>query len=142
MEKLIEELKRSNEELEQFAYITSHDLQEPLRTIASFTQLLERRYKGKLDPDADEFIEFIVNASIRMKEMIQGLLEYSRIGKGELKFKPVNPEKVLKEALSNLKIVIEENNATITWEKLPEVIGDSKLLVQLFQNLISNAIKF
>jgi len=142
MEKLIEELKRSNEELEQFAYITSHDLQEPLRTIASFTQLLERRYKGKLDPDADEFIEFIVSASIRMKEMIQGLLEYSRIGKEELKFKPVNPEKVLKEALSNLKIVIEENNATITWEKLPEVIGDSKLLVQLFQNLISNAIKF
>ncbi len=142
MEKLIEELKRSNEELEQFAYITSHDLQEPLRTIASFTQLLERRYKGRFDSDADEFIDYIVDASVRMKQMIQGLLEYSRIGKGGLEFKPVNLDKVLTEVLSNLKAVIEKNNAEITCEKLPEVIGDSKLLLHLFQNLIGNAIKF
>jgi len=142
MEKLIEELKRSNEELEQFAYITSHDLQEPLRTIASFTQLLERRYKGKLDSDADEFMDYIVDASIRMKQMIQGLLEYSRIGKGGLEFKTVNLDELLGEVLSNLKAVIDKSNAKISWDKLPEPIGDSKLLLQLFQNLIGNSIKF
>ncbi len=140
--KLIEELKRSNEELEQFAYITSHDLQEPLRTIASFTQLLERRYKGQLDSNADEFIEFIVDSSIRMKAMIQGLLDYSRIGKDGVEFNQVNLEDTLEEVLSNLKAITDESNAEITWDKLPEVIGDSKLMVQLFQNIIGNAIKF
>ncbi|HML04710.1 MAG TPA: ATP-binding protein, partial [Methanobacterium sp.] len=141
LKNLVKELKRSNEELEQFAYITSHDLQEPLRTIASFTQLLEMRYKGKFDSDADEFMGYMVDASIRMKEMIQGLLNYSQIGK-DGNFKSLSLENILNEALSNLKLTIDENNATITHDKLPSVIGDSKLLAQLFQNLISNAIKF
>jgi light-regulated signal transduction histidine kinase (bacteriophytochrome) len=142
MKSLIKELKHSNEELEQFAYITSHDLQEPLRTIASFTQLLEMRYKGQLDSDADEFMGYMVDASIRMKKMIQGLLNYSRIGKEGMDLKQINLEHILDEALSNLKLVIEENNVVITHDKLPSVIGDPKLLVQLLQNLITNAIKF
>ncbi|MGZ7049352.1 MAG: PAS domain S-box protein, partial [Methanobacterium sp.] len=142
LKNLIEDLKRSNEELEQFAFITSHDLQEPLRTIVSFTQLLEMRYKGKFDSDADEFMEYMVDASIRMKEMIQGLLNYSRIGREGIEFKPVNLENVLDETISSLELLIKENDALITYDKLPSVNGDSKLLVQLFQNLISNAIKF
>ncbi|MGZ7160095.1 MAG: PAS domain S-box protein, partial [Methanobacterium sp.] len=142
LKNLIEDLKRSNEELEQFAFITSHDLQEPLRTIVSFTQLLEMRYKGKFDSDADEFMEYMVDASIRMKKMIQGLLNYSRIGREVIEFKPVNLENVLDETISSLELLIKENDALITYDKLPSVNGDSKLLVQLFQNLISNAIKF
>ena len=142
MKSLIKELKHSNDELEQFAYITSHDLQEPLRTIASFTQLLQMRYKGQLDSDADEFMGYMVDASIRMKKMIQGLLNYSRIGKEGMDLKQINFEHIVDEALSNLKLVIEENNAVITYDKLPLVIGDRKLLVQLLQNLIINAIKF
>lgn len=142
LKNIVKELKRSNEELEQFAYITSHDLQEPLRTIASFTQLLQMRYKDKFDSDADEFMGYMVDASIRMKEMIQGLLNYSRIGKEGMNFEPINLENIVNEALSNLRFVIEENNAAIYYYSLPSVIGDSKLLVQLFQNLISNAIKF
>jgi light-regulated signal transduction histidine kinase (bacteriophytochrome) len=142
MKSLIKELKHSNEELEQFAYITSHDLQEPLRTIASFTQLLQMRYKGQLDSDADEFMEYMFDASIRMKKMIQGLLNYSRIGKEGMDLKQIKFEHIVDEALSNLKLVIEENNAIITYDKLPSVIGDHKLLVQLLQNLIINAIKF
>lgn len=139
---IVEELKRSNEELEQFAYITSHDLQEPLRTIVSFTQLLEMRYKGKFDSDADEFMGYMVNASLRMKEMIQGLLDYSRIGREEINFTTINLKDILKNALFKLKPIIEENNAVITCDKLPSVTGDSKLLIQLFENLISNSIKF
>lgn len=141
-ENLIIELERSNDELRQFAYITSHDLQEPLRTIASFTQLLERRYKGQLDKDADEYIEFIVEGSKRMKEMIQGLLEYSKIRKTEKGMKPVKTENVLEKAISNLVTSIEENNATITHDPLPEVVGNENQLIRLFQNLIGNAIKF
>ncbi|HML04694.1 MAG TPA: PAS domain S-box protein [Methanobacterium sp.] len=141
-ESLIKELKRSNHELQQFAYITSHDLQEPLRNIASFTQLLERRYKGKLDLDADEYIEFIVEGSKRMKEMIQGLLDYSKIGNEEKELKPVNIENILKTATFNLKRSIEENNAIITNDALPEVMGDESQLIRLFQNLIGNSIKF
>lgn len=141
-ENLIIELERSNDELRQFAYITSHDLQEPLRTIASFTQLLERRYKGQLDKDADEYIEFIVEGSKRMKEMIQGLLEYSKIGKTEKGMKPVKTENILEKVISNLITSIEENNATITHDPLPEVVGDENQLIRLFQNLIGNALKF
>lgn len=142
LKNIVKELKRSNEELEQFAYITSHDLQEPLRTIASFTQLLQMRYKDKFDSDADEFMEYMVDASIRMKEMIQGLLNYSRIGKEGMNFETLSLDDLLDEALSNLKFTIDENDAVITHDTLPSVIGDPKLLVQLFQNLISNAIKF
>ena len=142
LKETIGELERSNYELQQFAYITSHDLQEPLRTIASFTQLLERRYKGRLDSDADEFIEFIVDASIRMKEMIKGLLEYSRVGTQKVEFKVVNIDAELDQTLSNLHALIKDNKAEITHDPLPDVLGDPEQIVRIFQNLIGNAIKF
>ncbi|MGF7119118.1 PAS domain-containing sensor histidine kinase [Methanobacterium oryzae] len=141
-ENLINELKRSNEELQQFAYITSHDLQEPLRTIASFTQLLEKRYKGKFDSDADEFMNYTVDAAIRMKQMIQDLLEYSRVSTPTEDFKLVNTEEILKNVLFDLKTIIDNNNAKITYDKLPKVEGDKDQLTRVFLNLISNAIKF
>jgi light-regulated signal transduction histidine kinase (bacteriophytochrome) len=139
---MIEELQHSNYELQQFAYITSHDLQEPLRTIASFTQLLERRYKEKLDSDADEYIDFIVSAAVRMKKMIQGLLDYSRIDTQGGEFKLTDIEEALNEVLSNLNAAIKENNVKITHDPLPTVKADGRQITQLFQNLISNAIKF
>jgi PAS domain S-box-containing protein len=139
---LINELKRSNNELQQFAYITSHDLQEPLRTIASFTQLIERRYKGQLDKNADEYIDFIVDAALRMKEMIQGLLDYSRIGARRGKLKSTDIEEVFNHVLANLYVAIKENNAIITHDPLPIIVGNKGQLIQLFQNLIGNAIKF
>ncbi|MGF7117881.1 sensor histidine kinase [Methanobacterium oryzae] len=140
LKKTLEKLKSSNEELRQFSFITSHDLQEPLRIIASFTQLLEKRYKDKLDKDADDYINFIVNAAIRMKEMIKGLRNYSSIEGGKLK--QVNANEALNMALSNLKNEIKENNAEITYDSLPTVIIDEDQLIQLFQSLLSNAIKF
>ena len=138
----ITKLERSNDELHQFAYITSHDLQEPLRAIASFTQLLEKRYKNRLDSDADEYIDFIVDAAVRMKEMIQGLLYYSRVGTRGEKFQLISAEEALKDALYDLKITIKENKVEITHNKLPMVNADKGQLIQLFQNLIENAIKF
>lgn len=141
-EALINDLKRSNEELQQFAYVASHDLQEPLRTIASFTELIERRYRGQLDKDADEFIEFIVDGTNRMQAMIKDLLQYSRVQTKGGEFTTTDIQKALDHALSNLKVSIEENNAEITHDKLPTVIADEKQFIQLFQNLISNAIKF
>ncbi len=139
---LLNELKRSNEELQQFAYITSHDLQEPLRTIASFTQLMERRYKGKLDDDADEFMGYIVDASVRMKQMIIDLLEYSRVGTKQEMFRTISMESELNHALVNLNALIERSHAEITHDPLPVVFGDKSQLVLLFQNLVSNSIKF
>lgn len=142
LKETVEELKRSNDELQQFAYITSHDLQEPLRTIASYTQLIERRYKDRLDEDADEFLDFIVEAAVRMKDMIQGLLYYSRVGTRGGEFIPTNTEELLGTVLSNLNATIEENDATITHDDLPVVMADEGQLIQLFQNIISNSIKF
>ena len=139
---LLNELERSNEELQQFAYVSSHDLQEPLRTIASFTQLLERRYKGKFDSDADEFMEYIVEAAKRMQHMILDLLEYSRVSTNADEFKEINTVEALDEALFNLKGIIENNNAVITHNDLPKVTADKSQLTKVFQNLISNAIKF
>ncbi|HEX3014725.1 MAG TPA: PAS domain S-box protein, partial [Methanobacterium sp.] len=139
---LIGELKRSNDELRRFAYVSSHDLQEPLRTIASFTQLLERRYKGKLDADADEFMGYIVDAAKRMQQLINDLLEYSRVTTKGKEFFPVDVNEVLDDVLQNLKTSIDENNAEITVDKLPTVTADKSQLCQLFQNLIGNAIKF
>ncbi|MGB9937602.1 MAG: PAS domain S-box protein [Methanobacterium sp.] len=138
----IEELEHSNYELQQFAYITSHDLQEPLRTIASYAGLLERRYKGQLDPDADDFLDFMVEGATRMKEMIQGLLTYSRVETLEGDFKTLDSREIIKDALKNLNIAIIESNVTITCENLPVIFGDKGQLIQVFQNLISNAIKF
>lgn len=139
---LLADLRRSNEELRQFAYVSSHDLQEPLRTIASFTQLLEMRYKGKFDSDADEFIGYIVDAAKRMKQQIQDLLEYSRVETQGNEFKEVNSNYILNQAINNLRNSIEENNAKITYDPLPNVTADSDQLMRVFQNLIGNSIKY
>ena len=142
VEKRTEELAKSNADLEHFAYVASHDLREPLRMITSFLQLLERRYNDKLDQDANEFIGFAVDGAKRLNDMINDLLEYSRVTNKEQVFRPVKLEKVLEEALINLIVPTEEHNAIIDYDPLPTVNGDEKLLVQLFQNLIGNAIKY
>ncbi|MFZ0441435.1 MAG: ATP-binding protein [Methanobacterium sp.] len=142
MKELVNELERSNKELEQFAYVTSHDLKEPLRMISSFTQLLEKRYRGNLDQDADEFIEYIVDGVNRMHRLLEDLLEYSRITRGPQKYVRVDLEEVLDECHNNLKVAIQESNAVIDSDPLPVVIANRTQMIQLFQNLISNAIKF
>ncbi|OUL27155.1 hypothetical protein BV378_10865 [Nostoc sp. RF31YmG] len=137
-----QELTRSNAELEQFAYIASHDLQEPLRMVTSYLQLLERRYKNQLDARADEFIGYAVDGAQRMQTLINDLLNYSRVSTRGQPFMPVNCNTVLERAIANLQIAIAESNAVITADPLPEVIADSTQLAQVFQNLIGNAIKF
>ena len=140
--KLLAELERSNEELEQFAYIASHDLQEPLRMVASYVQLLAQRYKGKLDNDADDFIGYAVDGATRMQGMINDLLKYSRVGTRSKSFEQTDCETVLEQTLTNLKISIEENSVTVTHDTLPAITADGSQLVELLQNLIVNAIKF
>ncbi len=137
-----DELARSNAELEQFAYIASHDLQEPLRMVSSYVQLLARRYQGKLDPDADEFIGYAADGASRMQRLINDLLAFSRVGTRGKTFEKVNLETSLALALENLQLTIKEKNATVTHRPLPQVYGDSGQLTQVFQNLIDNAIKF
>jgi PAS domain S-box-containing protein len=141
MEK-VDELKRSNEELGQFAYIASHDLQEPLRMVASYTQLLSRRYKGKLDADADEFIAFAVDGASRMQRLIQDLLTYSRVGTKGRELRHTSSEAALQQALVNLRGSIESSGAVVTHDLLPTVMADEIQLTQLFQNLIGNAVKY
>jgi len=136
------ELVRSNTELERFAYVASHDLQEPLRMVASYTQLLERRYKGKLDSDADEFIGYAVDGATRMQQLINALLDYSRVSTRGKPFSPTNCEEVFNQAIANLQASIKENAAIVTHDYLPTIMADGTQMVQLFQNLISNAIKF
>jgi signal transduction histidine kinase/streptogramin lyase len=136
------ELARSNTELVQFAYVASHDLQEPLRMVSSYVQLLERRYAGKLDADADEFIAFAVDGAKRMQQMINDLLAFSRVTTKGHEFQPVEADAALKLALANLKAAIGESQANVTFDPLPVVNADSAQLTQLFQNLIGNAIKF
>ena len=138
----VEELNRSNEELGQFAYIASHDLQEPLRMVASYTQLLSRRYKGKLDSDADEFISFAVDGASRMHRMIQDLLAYSRVGTKGKDLLDASSEEALHQALMNLRGAIEDSAALVTHDPLPAVMADEMQLIQLFQNLVGNAIKY
>jgi PAS domain S-box-containing protein len=138
----VEELYRSNEELGQFAYIASHDLQEPLRMVASYTQLLSRRYKGKLDADADEFIAFAVDGANRMQRLIQDLLTYSRVGTKAQDLAETSSEEALRQALANLRGSIDECAAVVTHDPLPTVWADEMQLVQLFQNLVGNAIKY
>jgi signal transduction histidine kinase len=136
------ELERSNSELQQFAYVASHDLQEPLRMISSYVQLLERRYKSKLDDDADEFIAYAVDGAKRMQGLINGLLQLSRLGTSGSSLGTVDCEVVLEQARANLQASIAECCAQVTHGPLPTVKADSMQLVQLFQNLIGNAIKF
>jgi PAS domain S-box-containing protein len=138
----VKELNRSNEELGQFAYIASHDLQEPLRMVASYTQLLSRRYKGKLDADADEFIAFAVDGASRMQRLIQDLLAYSRVGTKGSDLLDISSEDALQQALINLHGAIEESGALVTHDPLPTVFADETQLTQLFQNLVGNAIKY
>jgi light-regulated signal transduction histidine kinase (bacteriophytochrome) len=137
-----QDLARSNAELQQFAYVASHDLQEPLRMVTSYLELLERRYKGQLDPKADQFIAYAVDGAVRMQTLINALLSYSRIGTREQLFEPVNCAEVLQDVLTNLQITIAQNNALITHDRLPQVSGDRTQLTQLFQNIINNGIKF
>ncbi|MBI2508502.1 MAG: PAS domain S-box protein, partial [Betaproteobacteria bacterium] len=136
------ELTRSNAELEQFAYVASHDLQEPLRMISSYTQLLLRRYGDRLDAEAREFMDFVVDGATRMKQLIEDLLAYSRVGTRGKEFQPVECEGALLKALANLRAAIEASGATVTHDPLPTVEGDEVQLTQLLQNLVGNALKF
>jgi PAS domain S-box-containing protein len=137
-----DELARSNVELEQFAYVASHDLQEPLRVIAGMVQLLQQRYQGKLDARADEFIAHILDGTVRMQTLIDDLLVYSRVGRQGKPFTPTDTSAPLQDALANLAATIQESGAVITHDTLPVVIADPTQLVQLFQNLVGNALKF
>lgn len=137
-----EELARSNAELEQFAYIASHDLQEPLRVMTSYVQLLEKRYKDRLDLKAQDFINRAVNAADRMKTLINDLLSYSRLTTRAKPFEPTDCDEIVRRAIENLEISIRDNSARIILGRFPTVPADGSQLVQLFQNLISNALKF
>jgi signal transduction histidine kinase len=137
-----EELERSNSELEQFAYIASHDLQEPLRKVASFTQLLQRRYAGQLDARADQYIEFAVDGAKRMQALINDLLQYSRVGRSAREPALVSSDAALAQARNNLAAAMEETGATVETGHLPLVLGELALLTAVFQNLLSNALKF
>ena len=138
----LEALASSNAELEQFAYVSSHDLQEPLRMISSYLQLLQRRYQGKLDDKADKYIYFAVDGAARMQTLINDLLEFSRVATRAKEPEPTDSEFVLNQTLSNLELYIKENKATVSHDPLPEVIADNTQLAQVFQNLIANGIKF
>lgn len=142
LERLVNDLETSNERLEQFAYATSHDLQEPLRMVSSYLQLLESRYSEELDEDAEEFIAFAVDGADRMRAMIEGLLQYSRVETRGDPLEPVELENVLADTRENLQVKIEEHDAEITAEALPRVEGDKEQLQQVFQNLLSNAIEY
>ncbi len=137
-----QELERSNSELEQFAYVASHDLQEPLRMVSSYTQLIMRRYGERLDGDAKEFMNYVVDGAARMKQLIEDLLAYSRVGTKGKEFREIELEASLKRAVTNLRAAIQESGASVTWDALPRVSADDAQLAQLFQNLIGNALKF
>jgi signal transduction histidine kinase len=142
LEKHAEALARSNSELQQFAYVASHDLQEPLRTISSYVQLLARRYKSQLDGDANEFIGFAVEGTKRMQNLINDLLSLSRVGTRGLDLAPTDCAAVLQESLANLQAALTESGAEVTYDALPTVMADKPQLAQLFQNLVGNALKF
>jgi len=142
LKRISEELARSNAELKDFAYIASHDLKKPLQSIESFANLLARRYKGKLDAKADEFISYIVEGVQRLQILIKDLLEYSQIETKAKNIKPTDCSFIVEEAMSNLKTAMDESNAVVTYNKLPTIMSDPQQIISLFQNLIDNAIKF
>lgn len=139
---LLRELRRSNEDLAQFSYVVSHDLQAPLRMVQSYTQLLARRYQGQLDETADNFISIITKGAVGMEQLIQGLLRYAQAGEEVLTKAPVSVDAILDGALSNLKVLVEESSAELTREPMPVIFGDPVQLLQLFQNLLGNAMKY
>jgi light-regulated signal transduction histidine kinase (bacteriophytochrome) len=140
--RLNEELQRSNKDLEQFAHIASHDLQEPLRMIASFTQLLQQKYADRLDSDANEFIDYAVAGSKRMYELLNGLLAFSRVNSKGVGFTLVDMNNIFDVVLDNLKLRIEETGAQISASHLPAIIADKSQMIQILQNLLENALKF
>jgi light-regulated signal transduction histidine kinase (bacteriophytochrome) len=142
LQKTLTDLSRSNEELERFAYVASHDLQEPLRMVMSYTQLLERRYGEQLDESARQFIGYAVDGAQRMHQMINDLLAYSRVGTQGTMPVLINAGSSVAQSLMNLKLVVEQTGAEVSLESLPTIMADGSQLVQLFQNLIANALKF
>jgi light-regulated signal transduction histidine kinase (bacteriophytochrome) len=136
------ELARSNAELEQFAYVASHDLQEPLRMVSSYTQLFARRYSGELDEKAQKYIHYIVDGSNRMQQLIEDLLQYSRVGRRGEPFALVEGREIIDRALQNLQIAIQHSGAAIEYGELPQIKADRTQTIQLFQNLLGNAIKY
>lgn len=136
------ELARSNRDLEQFAYVASHDLQEPLRMVATYTQLLAQRYQGRLDADADKYIHYAVDGAMRMQKLVQDLLAFSRVGRQGKPLQSTDCDVVLQTSLKNLEVAVQESGAVVQHAQLPAVMADSSQLVQVFQNLIGNAIKF
>jgi signal transduction histidine kinase len=142
LKKAVLDLERSNKELEQFAYVASHDLQEPLRMVSSYTQLLAQRYEGLLDDKARKYIDYAVDGAVRMQRLINDLLTFSRVGTRGRPAEPTDAHAALGEAIVNLSAAIEENGAIVTTDDLPTVLADATQLVQVFQNLVANAIKF
>src|SRR5438067_4198923 len=140
--KKVEELARSNRELEQFAYVASHDLQEPLRMVATYTQLLAERYQGKLDENADKYIHYAVEGAVRMQTLVKDLLAFSRVGRKQEAPRETDCNLAVRDAIANLQSLIQETGARIHYEALPVLVADPSELLQLFQNLIGNAIKF
>jgi signal transduction histidine kinase len=137
-----EDLARSNQDLELFAYVASHDLQEPLRMVATYTQLLAERYRGKLDADADKYIHYAVDGALRMQKLVQDLLTFSRVGRQQLFLQSTDCNMVLQTVLTNLEAALQESHAVVEHAQLPVVTADGSQLVQVLQNLIGNAIKF
>jgi light-regulated signal transduction histidine kinase (bacteriophytochrome) len=142
LEERARELARSNADLEQFAYVASHDLQEPLRAVVSYLQLLERRYSGQLDERAEKYIGYAVDGGRRMQTLITDLLTYSRVGRRDIAMAPVEMDAILDRALASLQVAIEESGAEIVRDPLPTVLADATQMTQIFQNLVGNAIKF
>ena len=138
----VKKLKLSNEELQRFAYVVSHDFKEPLRMVLSFTQLLKSRYEGEFDNEADEFIGFIIEGSKRMERLLDDLLTYSRITTTEEKYSEIDLNKIIEDSIYPLKLIIEDNNVEITWDHMPTILINRTQMIHVFQNLITNAIKF